>query len=102
VEEAAASVLVALEVRGAAEAAMGVAAAWVGPALRVLIAEDVTVQRAAALVEIDAVCNRLNLGNYVSADTAALVEIDAVEVRRLVRVAGRSVAPADSVVLEPR
>jgi hypothetical protein len=54
VEEATASALVALEARAAAEAAWDAAGSRVGNTLRLLIAEDVSVDRAAALVEIDA------------------------------------------------
>ena len=54
VEEATACALIALEVRAAAEAALDVARKRVGEALRLMIAEDVSVDRAAALVEIDA------------------------------------------------
>jgi hypothetical protein len=67
VEEATASALVALEARVAAEAALDAAGSQVGNALRLLIGENVSVDRA-----------------------AALVEIDAAEVRRLVRTATRA------------
>lgn len=79
VEEATACTLVALEARAAAEAALDVAATRVGEALRLLIAEDVSVDRA-----------------------AALVDVNAAEVRKLVKIAvSNPDVPADSGALEP-
>lgn len=77
IEEAIASVLVALEVRGEAERALESATSQVGAMLKVLLVEGVSPERAAALLELD-----------VS------------EVRRLVRAvpldASRSDQPVDS------
>ena len=53
IEEATASVLVALEARAEAEGAVREATTRVGAALRLVLAEEVSVERAAALVDID-------------------------------------------------
>jgi DNA-directed RNA polymerase specialized sigma24 family protein len=53
IEEATASALVALEVRSGAERSLGSATSKVGEALKLLLAEDVSVDRAAALLELD-------------------------------------------------
>ena len=66
IEEATAAAMVALEVRAAAELALDAATGQVGEALKVLLAEDVSAEKA-----------------------AALLELDVTEVRRLVRRAGR-------------
>ena len=53
VEEATAEALVALEARSEAEQALAVATAALVETLRTLLAEDVPVERAAALLELD-------------------------------------------------
>ncbi|CCG02763.1 conserved protein of unknown function [Blastococcus saxobsidens DD2] len=53
VEEATAEALVALEGRREAEQALQAATAALGETLRTLLAEDVSVERAAALLELD-------------------------------------------------
>jgi hypothetical protein len=53
VEEATAEALVALEARSEAEQALAVATAALGETLRTLLAEDVSAERAAALLELD-------------------------------------------------
>lgn len=55
IEEATATVLIALEIRAEAEQALEAATGQVGVALRHLIAEDVSADRAAALLELDVV-----------------------------------------------
>lgn len=75
IEEATASVLFALEVRAEAELALESATSQVGAMLKVLLVEDVSPERAAALLELD-----------VS------------EVRRLVRAAPRDASRSDHPV----
>ena len=53
VEEATAAALVALEARREAEQALQAATAALGETLRTLLAEDVSTERAAALLELD-------------------------------------------------
>jgi hypothetical protein len=53
IEEATAAALVALEIRGEAERALEAATGHVGEALKVLLAEDVSAEKAAALLELD-------------------------------------------------
>ena len=53
IEEAAAFALVALDARGEAEAAVAAATAELGVAVRKLLEEDVSAERAAALLELD-------------------------------------------------
>jgi vacuolar-type H+-ATPase subunit E/Vma4 len=53
IEEATAAAMVALEVRAAAELALDAATGQVGEALKVLLAEDVSAEKAAALLELD-------------------------------------------------
>ena len=53
VEEATAEALVALEARSEAEQALAVATAALCETLRTLLAEDVSAERAAALLELD-------------------------------------------------
>ena len=53
IEEATAEALVALEARSEAEQALVVATAALGETLRTLLAEDVSAERAAALLELD-------------------------------------------------
>ncbi|WP_375502672.1 hypothetical protein [uncultured Jatrophihabitans sp.] len=53
IEEATASTLVALQVREDAERALEAAQAEVGESLRKMLAEDVSVERAAALLDLD-------------------------------------------------
>ena len=54
IEEAAAEAMVALDARAEAQRALTAATADVGAALRNVLAEGVTLERAAALLEIDA------------------------------------------------
>ena len=54
IEEATAEALVALEARSEAEQALASATAALGETLRTLLAEDVPAERAAALLELDA------------------------------------------------
>jgi electron transfer flavoprotein alpha subunit len=54
IEEATAEALVALEARSEAEQALAAATAALGESLRTLMAEDVPAERAAALLELDA------------------------------------------------
>ena len=53
IEEATAGALVALEARADAERALEVATGQAGEALKVLLAEDVAAEKAAALLELD-------------------------------------------------
>ncbi len=53
IEEATAAALVALEVRGEADRELEAATGQVGEALKVLLAEDVSAEKAAALLELD-------------------------------------------------
>lgn len=53
IEEATAAALVALEVRAGAERELEAATGQVGEALKVLLAEDVAAEKAAALLELD-------------------------------------------------
>jgi hypothetical protein len=53
IEEAAALALVALDTRAEAEAAVAAATAELGVAVRKLLEEDVSAERAAALLEVD-------------------------------------------------
>lgn len=55
IEEATAGALVALDLRAEAEEAVAAATAELGVAVRKLLEEDVSVERAAALLEIDVV-----------------------------------------------
>ena len=70
VEDATAEALMALEARRQAEQALQAATAALGETLRALLAEDVSAERA-----------------------AALLELDAADVRRLTKAAGRPAAP---------
>ena len=54
IEEAMAGALVALEVRADAERALECATSQLGEALKLLLAEDVSTDKAAALLELDA------------------------------------------------
>jgi hypothetical protein len=53
IEEATAEAFVALDARGLAQEAVAAATAQLGTAVRKLLAEDVTAERAAALLELD-------------------------------------------------
>lgn len=53
IEEATAAAMVALEVRGEAKLALYAATGQVGEALKMLLAEDVSAEKAAALLELD-------------------------------------------------
>lgn len=53
IEEAAAGAMVALEARADAASALEAATGQAGEALKVLLAEDVTAEKAAALLEVD-------------------------------------------------
>jgi hypothetical protein len=73
IEEATALVLVALEVQADAERALRFATSQAGEALKVLLTEDVSVDKA-----------------------AALLELELTEVRRLVRAASRDAGASDA------
>jgi hypothetical protein len=83
VEQAAATALVALDVRKAAEASLREATEGLADALNRLVGQDVSVERAAALLELDAT------------EVRRLTKL-AVENRRPTSSGARQLAPADS------
>ena len=77
VEEAAAEALVALEARREAERALEAATAALGETLRTLLAEDVPVERAAALLELNTAEVRRLMKAADRSSSAAAEPVDA-------------------------
>ena len=77
VEEAAAEALVALEARREAERALAAATAALGETLRTLLAEDLPVERAAALLELNTAEVRRLMKAADRSSSAAAEPVDA-------------------------
>jgi DNA-directed RNA polymerase specialized sigma24 family protein len=71
IEEATAGAFIALEVRADAESALESATRKLGEALKLLLAEDVTIEKAAALLELEATDVRRLVRNASSDAIAA-------------------------------